>query len=256
MNISFERQRADNAQSRYRMEPVAALKAMRRLIANKEDTAQVFEIIRALSGRSTPKGYMRMLQSAEGARQAYRAEEFADRLNDQAWLGRFGPGTLGAAYRDFLAPRGLSAAGLTEEASKAKSSGLQQEHPYAWFARRKRDLHDVWHVLTGYGTDALGEACVVAFSYAQTRDLGFAFIALAAAVKFSRLRDKRPYVRAIIEGYRRGKRASWLPQEDYERLFGEDLAAVRARLKIEPAEIYMSIPVERREWHVGEMPQR
>jgi ubiquinone biosynthesis protein COQ4 len=35
-------------------------------------------------------------------------------------------------------------------------------------------VHDIWHVLTGYRRDALGEACLVAFSYAQTRGLGWA----------------------------------------------------------------------------------
>ena len=35
-----------------RLQPLKALRAFRRLVRNKEDTAQVFEIMRALSGRS------------------------------------------------------------------------------------------------------------------------------------------------------------------------------------------------------------
>ena len=54
---------------------------------------------------------------------------------------------------------------------------LDQQHPYAWFFRRVRDLHDVWHVLTGYGRDALGEMCLVTFSFQETHGLGWALIA-------------------------------------------------------------------------------
>ena len=38
----------------FNLQPLRAFKAVRRLIADKEDTAQVFEIMRALSGRSWP----------------------------------------------------------------------------------------------------------------------------------------------------------------------------------------------------------
>jgi ubiquinone biosynthesis protein COQ4 len=45
-----------NRQS-FNLQPLRALRAVRRLIADKEDTAQVFEIMRALSGNAIPKGY-------------------------------------------------------------------------------------------------------------------------------------------------------------------------------------------------------
>ena len=64
-------------------------------------------------------------------------------------------------------------------ASKRTDGEIDAKHPLAWYGRRMRDVHDVWHVLTGYGTDGLGEACVVAFSYSQTKSLGFALIAHA-----------------------------------------------------------------------------
>jgi ubiquinone biosynthesis protein COQ4 len=40
---------------------------VRRLIADKEDTAQVFEIMRALSGNAIPKGYRRLLSTPRAA---------------------------------------------------------------------------------------------------------------------------------------------------------------------------------------------
>lgn len=235
------------AQPNFRMQPLRALRALRRLIGNKEDTTQVFEIMRALSGRATPRGYRRMLETPAGGRQAYLRVELADKFNDREWLAQFAPGTVGAAYRAFIAPRNLSAYGLAEESRKMPDVNIDAAHPVAWYARRLRDIHDVWHVLTGYNTDALGEACVVAFSYAQTRNFGFGFIALAGAHQFEKMKKGQPYFKAILQGYRCGQAAAWLPGEDYEALFAEPLEAARQRLKITPAPIYDAIPQADRE---------
>jgi ubiquinone biosynthesis protein COQ4 len=168
-----------------KMRPLTAFRAFQKLIRNKEDTAQVFEIMRALSGRSVSRGYNRMLRSVEGGRQAFLAEELATKLDDPVWLARFGPGTVGAAYRDFREARGFTADGLAD-AEREVIPFVDAEHPIVWYSRRLRDVHDIWHVLTGYGTDALGEACVVSFSYGQTRNLGFAFIGWGAAREIQR----------------------------------------------------------------------
>src|SRR5690606_18040718 len=77
---------------RQRLEPLTALRAFGRLLRDKEDTAQVFEIMRALSGRSIARGYDRLLGTMEGGRQAFLREELAHRLDDPDWLARFRPG--------------------------------------------------------------------------------------------------------------------------------------------------------------------
>lgn len=231
----------------FRLQPVRAFKALRRLIADKEDTVQVFEIMRALTGDAIPKGYRRLLSTPEGGRIAYERDEFAVRLSDKAWLASFAPGTVGAAYRDFIAPRGLSAEGLAEESRKIAEADIDAPHPLAWYGRRMRDVHDVWHVLTGYGTDALGEVCVVAFSYSQTRSLGFAAIALAGAREFRRAKNGEPYGAAVREAWRNGKAAAWLPAVDYPALFALPLEEARERLAIRPNTVYRAIPIERRD---------
>jgi len=228
-----------------RLEPLTAFRAFRRLIRDKEDTAQVFEIMRALSGRSIARGYDRMLRTMEGGRQAFLREELARKLDDPVWLGRFGPGTVGAAYREFREVRGFTAEGLADEARKVAPL-VDAEHPVIWYSRRIRDVHDIWHVLTGYETDALGEACVVAFSYAQTGNLGFAFIGWGAAREIQREARSVPARRAVWQAYRNGRAARWLPGLDYEALFEQPLEVVRARLNIRPPTVYQAVPAERR----------
>lgn len=216
-----------------------ALAALRRLLANGDDTEQVFRIMRALNGDVTQRNYRKLLTMPDGGRLAYRHVELAERLSDRSWIDGFAEGTVGANYRAFLDATGYSAQGLAEiSMTEGGFQGVDAEHPYAWMGRRERDIHDLWHVLTGYKADEhLGEACLVAFSYAQTGGLGWAFIAAGAALKSIRVTGKLDFFKAVAEGYRHGKRAAWLHGEDYEALLNEPLDAARRRLKIaEPAQ--------------------
>jgi ubiquinone biosynthesis protein COQ4 len=225
---------------RPKLDWIHAIRSLRRLLADKEDTTQVFEIMRALNGTATARGYLKLLETAQGGRIAYERTELARLLMDDAWLDSLPTGSVGAVYREFVRAERLSAEGLAE-ISRTGAPAIEEAHPYAWFGRRTRDVHDIWHILSGYGRDALGEACLVAFSYAQTRGLGWALIAVGAALR-SRKGPKQPYRKAIWQGYQRGKAAKWLLGEDYERLLAEPLDAARRRLNITPATIYDSVP--------------
>jgi ubiquinone biosynthesis protein COQ4 len=165
---------------------------------------------------------------------------------DGAWLDSFAPGTVGAAYRDFVRSEQLSADGLASISRERRGTAVDEAHPYAWFGRRIRDTHDIWHVLTGYHRDGLGEACLVAFSYGQTGSLGWAVIALGAMFR-GRKRAGHPYARTIWQGYQRGRAARWLPAEDYEALLAEPLEAARRRLGVTPATLYDAIPADARD---------
>ena len=222
----------------------AALKALGRLLNDKEATDQVFEIMRALNGGATRDAYNQLLTTGQGGRLAYERLELAGKLMDDAWLDSFAAGTVGAAYRDFIRSENLSAEGLAE-ISRQKETEIDVRHPYAWMGRRTRDVHDIWHILSGYHRDGLGEACLVAFSFAQTKGLGWALIGLGAAIRSRK--GEHPYAKAIWQGYQRGKAAAWLLGEDYERLLNEPLEAARQRLNITPATLYNAIPEEFRD---------
>jgi ubiquinone biosynthesis protein COQ4 len=214
--------------------------ALRRLLANGDDTEQVFRIMRALNAGSARKSYLKLLAQPEGGRIAYRRVELAERFSDRAWVDTLPAGSVGAAYRAFLDRTGYSAQGLAEVSMTANGFGdMQMEHPVSWMGRRERDIHDIWHILTGYQADEhLGEASLVAFSYAQTGGLGWALIALGAAIKSIRVTGRLDFLRSVAEGWQRGRRTAWLHGEDYEALLAEPLAAARARLGIGPAPAY------------------
>jgi len=217
-----------------------AFRAMGKLLSDPNDTTQVFKIMRALNAGTAQKNYNRLLQTAQGGRLAYERLELIERLTNRAWLNQFAPGTVGAAYRAFLDKTGYSADGLAAIGNEVHGTTARIDHPYAWFGRRERDIHDIWHVLTGYqADDPLGELCLVAFTYAQTRGTGWGFIALMGALKSFREKNGKYARRAVREGFRHGKAAAWLHGEDFEKLFAEPLEAARTRLNIPKPAAYL-----------------
>lgn len=211
----------------------AAWNAVRALLRNADDTTQVFRIMRALNADTSQKNYTRLLKSAQGGRLAFKHVELAERFGDRAWVDALPDGSVGAAYRAFLDRTGFSAQGLAEISYAENADFRASDHPYAWFGRRERDVHDIWHVLTGYtAEEPLGEACLVAFSYAQTKGLGWAAIGVAAALKSLKITGDTLFAKAVWEGYRHGKCAAWLHGEDYESLLAEPIEAARRRLNI------------------------
>ncbi|WP_292054474.1 MULTISPECIES: Coq4 family protein [unclassified Brevundimonas] len=227
---------------RKQVQPLRAIRALRRLVADKDDTEQVFEIMNALVGRSIEWGYRRLLETPVGGVEAYRRAEIAELLQDYNQLRQLPTGSVGEAYLNFIKSQNFSAYGLADESRKVRDSEIEAQHPHAWFARRLRDVHDIWHVLTGYGADALGEACVVAFSLPQTRSKGFGVIAVAIAIQFARARTGYPCARAVWQAWRDGRKAEWLPGVDYAALLAMPLEEARRVLKIPEPVIYDKVP--------------
>jgi ubiquinone biosynthesis protein COQ4 len=98
-------------------------------------------------------------------------------------------------------------------------------------------------VLTGYGTDALGEACVVAFTYAQTKNRGLGFLAAAAGLELQRSRRDLPYLKAVVQAYRNGRKAAWLMPLDYEALFAMPLEQARIEFRLARPSVYEGVPL-------------
>jgi ubiquinone biosynthesis protein COQ4 len=218
-----------------------AFRAMNALLSDPNDTSQVFRIMAALNQGTAERNYHRLLQTPEGGRIAYARVELVTRLTDETWLAQFASGTVGAAYRAFLERTGYSADGLAAVGDQVHGTE-KVEHPYAWFGRRERDIHDVWHVLTGYqANDPLGELCLVAFSYAQSKGLGWGFIAAMGVLKDLRQPHGAAVAGAVWEGYRHGRDARWLHNEAIETLFAEPLEAARARLNIKVPRKYLAL---------------
>lgn len=225
---------------RKRIEPLKAWRAIKALIANKEDTGQVFKIIDALAGNADDRMYNRFMATETGRRIIAEKRNLIALLNDREHLKRLPEGTLGRCYYEFMVEENLTAEGLVAASEEAPRRKDRPEGAII-FGDRMRDSHDLWHVTTGYGRDGLGELAQLAFYYAQTRNRGIAFIVLMGARKAHQEAPKVGIWRAVREGYRLGKKAKWFPAADWEALLEKPVEEVRKELGMGVPAIYREI---------------
>lgn len=225
-----------------RIQPLRAKRAMDKLLADGEDTVQAFEIVQALGGNSLEKNFRRFLNTPTGPALFERRDELAPMLDDHDWLRALPPGSFGRAYLDFVTSENLSAAGLVAESEKVENrQDYEAADDLAWYGRRLRDTHDLWHVLSGYGRDGLGEICLLAFSYSQSRNIGLLFMAYSAAAMYKKeLGDDEP-MQAMWSAKRDGKRAANLAALDYREALTRPLEEVRKACNIGTPERYKQI---------------
>ena len=223
-----------------RMQLGEAWSALRELIANPEDTAQVFRIIRAMGGPSIQQGYRRFKATPEGQRILAEEIDLLDTLKDREALRQMRPNSLGRAYLAFMEAENLSAEGLVD----ASKDGEQwSDADLTRFSQRTRDQHDLWHTLTRYGRDELGEMCLLAFTYAQNQNRGIGLITLMGAWQLRKSYGWGVF-RAARRGYMDGRRAAWLPAVEWERLLERPIDEVRAELRIPEPTPYQALRAE------------
>lgn len=219
--------------------PLKVLHHFGKLVDDKEDTAQVFHIIEATKGRRSHQQAWDFIRSPEGQRFLREETDIPAMLDDHARWADCGPNTVAAHYIAFMKREGLTAAGLVAESHKWLPPEQRHADLTEWYFDRLRDTHDLFHVLTGYGRDALGEASLLGFSYEQNHNRGILFIAYAGARQIKKVSGtSAPLYAAIKEGRRLGRAAAKIAHQDIAALMREDIDAARARLNIGRPEVY------------------
>ena len=203
------------------------------LIKDKENTAEVSPIFESLPWRGAYEAAVAFLSTERG--QAIRANEpsLVAILDDHAALRKMPEGSLAHAYCDFMEREGLSAQGLVEELDKYRRPDQYFNDQADWYFQRVRDTHDLMHILSGFGRDALGEQCVLAFTYSQQPALAHLFLGYAGALEIAK-RDpvKVPVLRAVREAQRMGKACPRLIEQPILELLAKPLDELRAELRI------------------------
>lgn len=227
----------DPARPQPRYSPMRALKNFRLLIKDKEDTSLVFKIYESLPDKSFIDRVANLTLSEKGEALRKSEPNLPEILDDHDALRRTPKGSFAHAYCDFMESEGLSAAGLVAEFDKLgrpKHDDLTQ-----WFMERSRDTHDLFHVLTGYGRDALGEQCVLLFTHGQAPAQGHLLIGYAGAANIKKMvrGSKAPVFGAVNQAKRTGKGAPVLMEQSIRELLAMPVEDVRAKMRIpEPTE--------------------
>ena len=219
---------------------------------DKEDTGQVFEIMGALNGPTTARNIAQLLATPGGGRLAYEHVELAPKLMDDVWLDSFAPGTVGAAYRDFVRSEQLSADGLAEISRERRGPAVDDRAPLRLVRpphpRQSRHLACALRLPPRWPRRGVPGRLLLR----PDRQPGL-------GGDCGRRGAQRPQARRAslcaghLQGYRRGKAAGWLPGEDYVALMAEPLEAARRRLGITPATLYDAIPSEARNFAIPDV---
>jgi ubiquinone biosynthesis protein COQ4 len=154
-------------------------------------------------------------------------------LRDDQYLASLPVGTLGHGYRSFMMTNRLDAC-VYHEADVIRP--LAQAHnwheDFFYFMVRHTVVHDLLHVVAGYGPDIVGEVLAIGFQSGQTQPAGiFEKLGYAGAVRLpgAALRHKLRVYRKAIE---RGSRADKLAAAPWEELLAKPLDDVRALLGV------------------------
>jgi ubiquinone biosynthesis protein Coq4 len=159
-------------------------------------------------------------------------QRYLSPTSDVAHLATLPDGTLGKEFERYLRENGLDANLLRESAFIPAHRARGEDVGY--LAERGFQLHDMFHVLTGYDTTPLGEVRVVSFTVAQTPAPYPAMIIASRPLQMVLYKPELlpPVMDAITEGWALGRRAKPLMGVRWEEHWEQPLAELRAEFDL------------------------
>ncbi|UAB77062.1 hypothetical protein INR77_09455 [Erythrobacter sp. SCSIO 43205] len=226
----------DRPQPRYSLP--RAIKNFGLLMKDKEDTSLVFKIYESLPSRNFMPRVKEFGLSERGEFLRRTEPSLPEILDDHAELRKTPKGSLAHAYCDFMESEGLSAAGLVAESERLGRN--KYDDLVQWYSERSRDTHDLFHVLTGYGRDALGEQCVLLFTHGQSPSQGHLLIGYAGAANIKKMvwGSKAPVMGAVRQAKATGRGAPALLEQPIRELLKQPVDEVRRALNIPQPTMY------------------
>jgi len=224
--------------ARNRLRPFVARRALRALGENPDDTTQAIVAIAAMTGGSNKRLFNRFKRSEKGRKILRDGSDLYDILSDSDRMLAMAPGSLGRTIGEWFERENISAQGLAQAsaaASKEFGTAPAPDHDQQVFGGRVRNLHDVFHVVTGYDRDMRGEIAVLAFTFAQTGNTGIAYLVWRSLWR-NGFRSETG--RLIRQAYMRGRRAEWMLDADWETLLEQPIDEVRAQLGVGEPPVY------------------
>lgn len=160
-------------------------------------------------------------------------ERYLSPVPDLEYLEGLPDGTLGKAFERYIRENDLDPKLLRESAF----IGAHQKRgdDVGYLAERGFQLHDMFHVLTGYDTTPLGEVRVVSFTVAQTPAPYPAMIIASRPLQMVLYKPELlpPVMDAITEGWALGRRAKLLLDVHWEQYWESPLAELRAEYRLD-----------------------
>lgn len=208
-----------------------------------EDVALGARVFFAVGGHDEGPTYRRLMRTTSGKELVQNRASYPAIFTDYDRLHTLPDGTFGREYVRQLDDRGIHPVGVVE-ATVPAYEGIDFSPDHEYVRDRLRDIHDIFHALTGYGIDMNGEGALAAFTFAQTGNKGWGMLALINLLTgFST--GRLDGARVLLKGYLRGRGARFiLAENDWDRLFHLPIERVRTEFGITPLEPYRPLELE------------
>jgi len=199
----------------------AGLEYLERLVRDPSNPEVALTYLRSLDGDLHAEMVQTLKDEPEGRRlleERPRLDAASLKLDE---LGRLPTGTLGQAFARFFRERGLKPFATREP--------IKDDADY--LTNRLRETHDLWHLVTGYGTHPSGEIELQAFSYGNMKNpSSLLILSYVPGVNLRRGVDGLP---AWLAGaFRRGQAARSFASIVWEDHWEKPLAALRNELRV------------------------
>jgi len=161
-------------------------------------------------------------RNAEGRRLLAERPSLEAKDLDLSALERLPDGTLGREFVRYFQTNGI----------KPFVSAGASDTDFRYVVKRLRETHDLYHVVTGYGTDPVGELELQAFQVGNLHFRSSLFIVVVSLANVSSMM-KIPfsqYARRLWAAFRRGARSRYLASFRFEEHWETPVAQLRAAL--------------------------
>lgn len=223
--------------------PVHGLKSALALRHNKEDTTLVYEVANSINRSTHIRKFGEFLATEYGRRVVETPIKIEDLLGDYDYLKSLPKGSVGQIYHEFMSRQSYYETALLD-ATKATGIDFTTPNRFKAFCRQMihyKVTHDLWHILTGYKTDVLGETLLLKFYNAQFYDRALAFIVNVGSISMRRQMKNLPMKALLKEAHNNAKAANWIMGFDVKDYLPKPLVEVRDMMNIRPPELYHSI---------------
>jgi ubiquinone biosynthesis protein COQ4 len=218
---------------------IKALYSLAMLVRDPDRLNQVFEMADALG---TPEAMTPIVDRV--ARDPRIARAIAERHRipriNLDELKKLPEGTLGRTFAEHMFANKLDPSALpdlpsSDRRSRSSTRRIGEADRIMFFRAHLYETHDIWHVITGFRTDLVGELGLQSFYLSQ---IPGPLPSLLVAVGFLRsgIYDQEltnPFMEALIRGWRLGKKAQPLFGVHWDEMWEQPIEDVRRKLGIE-----------------------
>jgi ubiquinone biosynthesis protein COQ4 len=199
--------------------------SLMKVIRDPNETSHGARLVMTVDRRQFERNYHRFCAEPEGQRILEGAPSLFERLTDRTALKALPASSVGHIFIDYMTREGISTEELEAEVEPVEREILAPDAPRKRFNQHLRASHDLWHVLTGYHRDILGELQLLTFSHKQNNSPAFRCLSFLSRISASR---EIPELPGLLDLAReRGAKTIWLPVADWGTLLARPIDEVR-----------------------------